>query len=113
VVGTFTATGTDAVIQQNLVTGVGSINAVVVRQLSVSLDPATANFKATVGGAVGSQTLNFTWATDHFGWQLYTNAIGLNAVGSWFPVPGSAAATSLSLPIDPTKTNVFYQLRHP
>jgi hypothetical protein len=79
----------------------------------VSLDPATANFKATLGGTAGSRTLNFSWAPDHATWQLYTNSVGLSAPGSWFPVPGSAAVTNLSLPIDPTKPNVFYQLRHP
>jgi hypothetical protein len=44
---------------------------------------------------------------------LYTNAVGLGASSSWFPVPGSAAVTNLSLPIDPKKPNVFYQLRYP
>jgi len=57
--------------------------------------------------------LNFSWAPDHASWQLYTNAVGLGASGSWFPVPGSAAVTNLSLPVDPTKPNVFYQLRYP
>ena len=79
---------------------------------TASLNPLTANFQAKLGG-VGSHTLNFSWAPDHASWQLYTNAVGLGASGSWFPVPGSAAVTNLSLPIDPTKPNVFYQLRYP
>jgi hypothetical protein len=75
----------------------------------VNPDPATANFQAAVSG----QTLNFTWAADHKGWQLYTNAVGLSATGSWYPVPGSANGTSQSISVDPAKTNVFFQLRYP
>jgi hypothetical protein len=76
-------------------------------------DPTTANFAFTESGGIGNQTLNFTWAADHRGWQLYTNAAGLAASSNWFPVPGSAAAVNESIPIDPTKTNVFFQLRFP
>jgi hypothetical protein len=79
----------------------------------VSTNAATVNFKATVAGATGSQTMNFNWAPDHQGWQLYTNAVGLTATSSWFPVPGSATVTNESLAIDPKHANVFFQLRYP
>jgi hypothetical protein len=83
----------------------------------VNTNPATANFAFTVtgggGGGGGSETLNFTWAPDHLGWQLYTNSVGLTASGSWFPVPGSAAVTNESIAVNPSKTNVFFQLRYP
>jgi hypothetical protein len=75
----------------------------------VNTDPATANFTASVSG----QTLNFSWAADHKGWQLYTNAVGLTATGSWYPVPGSASGTSQSITVNPTQPNVFFQLRYP
>jgi len=57
--------------------------------------------------------MNFNWAPDHQGWQLYTNAVGLTATSSWFPVPGSATVTNESLAIDPKHANVFFQLRYP
>jgi autotransporter-associated beta strand protein len=79
----------------------------------VSTNPATANFKFIVTGGVGSQALNFSWAPDHLGWQLYTNSTGLTATASWFPVPGSAAVTNESITIDPSKANIFFQLRYP
>jgi hypothetical protein len=79
----------------------------------LSLDPTTAHFKAAIGGPAGSRVLNFSWAPDHATWQVYTNSVGLGAAGSWFPLSGSASVTNLSLPLDPTKTNVFYQLRYP
>jgi hypothetical protein len=83
----------------------------------VNTNPSTVNFTLTVtgggGGGGGSPTMNFSWAPDHVGWQLYTNSIGLTASGSWFPVPGSAAVTNASIATDPSKTNVFFQLRYP
>jgi hypothetical protein len=57
--------------------------------------------------------LDFSWAADHLGWQLYTNAISLTATNGWFPIPGSAAVTGETMAIDPTKPGVFYQLRYP
>jgi hypothetical protein len=116
-IGTFTAPSTDVAIQQNLPfnnggPALGNMNAVVVRTLTsqtINPDPATLNFNATVTG----QTLNLSWSLDHQGWQLYTNAVGLSATDSWFPVPGSASVTSESITIDPSKANVFFQLRLP
>jgi len=81
--------------------------------LGPNTDATTANFTFIKSGGAGSPTLNFTWAPDHLGWQLYTNAVGLTAASSWFPMPGSAAVTNETIAIDPTKTNVFYQLRYP
>jgi len=76
---------------------------------TVNTNAATANFKATVASGV----LNFSWAPDHMGWQLYTNAVSLTATSSWFPVVGSAAVTNESITISPTIPNVFFQLRYP
>ena len=77
----------------------------------VNTNPATANFTASVSGS--GQTLNFSWAADHKGWQLYTNAVGLTATGSWYPVPGSANGTGQAITVNPKQTNVFFQLRYP
>ena len=78
---------------------------------TVNTNAATANFQAALAGGGGS--LHFTWASDHQGWQLYTNAVGLNATGNWFPVAGSAVVTTETISINPANTNVFFQLRYP
>jgi hypothetical protein len=113
--GAFNATPVFDVAQSNAGSivndGAGHINLVMAS--GVNTNPATAHFAASVTGSAGSQTLNFTWAPDHKGWQLYTNAVGLTATGSWFPVPGSASVTNESITVDPTKPNVFFQLRYP
>ncbi len=87
--------------------GNSSIDLVVISE--VSTNAATANFSATASGGA----MHFSWAPDHLGWQLYTNAVGLAATGSWFPVPGSAAGTNASITINPASPYVFFQLRYP
>ncbi len=113
--GAFNATPVFDVAQNNVGSivndGAGHIN--LVMMTGVNTNPATANFAASVAGSAGSKTLNFTWAPDHQGWQLYTNAVGLTATGSWFPVLGSASVTNESITVDSTKHNVFFQLRYP
>ena len=77
----------------------------------VSTNSATANFQF-VRPSEGS-TINFSWAADHKGWQLYTNSVGLASSTNWFPLTGSGSVTSQGITIDPTQTNVFFQLRYP
>ena len=87
-------------------TGVATVMTVPVL---VSTNPATANFQSVASNG----TLNFSWAPDHQGWQLYTNAVGLTATSSWFPVSGTANGTNATISINPANPNVFYQLRYP
>ncbi len=82
----------------------------------VNTNPATANFKFAIvggGGGGGGPTLNFTWAPDHLGWQLYSNSVGLTSTSNWFPVAGSSTVTNINVGSDRSKTNVFFQLRYP
>lgn len=75
----------------------------------VDLNPATANFKAVPAGS----TLQFSWAPDHLGWQLYTNSAGLSVANGWHPIAGSASVTNETIPINPANPKVFFQLRYP
>jgi len=102
-----TVTGGGATWANNLAVD-GSISVLTVVP-TVNTNPATANFHATAA----SGALNFTWAPDHLGWQLYTNSVGLTASSSWFPVAGSAAVTNQSITINPANSKVFFQLRYP
>jgi len=89
-----------------------AVNGTIVVQtavVAVNTNPATANFKATLAGG----SLTFTWAADHTGWQLYTNAVGLNATNSWFALAGSGSVTNEAIPIIPANPNVYFQLRYP
>ena len=87
-------------------TGIATVTAL---PPTVNTNPATANFR----GAFSGGALHFTWAPDHLGWQLYTNAVGLTATNSWFPLAGSANGTNATININPAHPNVFFQLRYP
>lgn len=90
----------------NPATGVAMVTAL---PPTVNMNPATANFQAAITGGA----LHFTWAPDHLGWQLYTNAVGLTDPNSWFPVSGSATVTNAIINVNPANPNVFFQLRYP
>jgi len=102
-----TVTGGGATWVNNLAVD-GSITVLTVLP-TVNTDPATANFHATVA----SGTLNFSWAPDHKGWQLYTNVVNLTATNSWFPVLGSGGVTNELITISPSISQLFFQLRYP
>ncbi|HEV2434527.1 MAG TPA: autotransporter-associated beta strand repeat-containing protein [Verrucomicrobiae bacterium] len=62
--------------------------------------------------SVSSGNLNLSWPADHLGWTLQTNSVGLAATNMWFAYPGSASVTNVTIPIDTTRTNVFYRLTY-
>jgi len=103
-----TITGAGATWQNNLA-GNGSIT-VVTYTPPVNTNAATANFKVVAGAG---NTLTFTWAADHQGWQLYTNSVGLTSPGNWFPVAGSSNTTTETITNNLTQPHVFFQLRYP
>jgi autotransporter-associated beta strand protein len=76
----------------------------------VNTNPATVNFRGVSGA---DNTLHFTWAADHQGWQLYTNSVGLTAPAAWYPWAGSSNGASTTITINPAQPQVFFQLRYP
>lgn len=62
--------------------------------------------------SVSGNSLNLSWPGDHLGWTLQTNASSLADTNAWFPYPGSTTTTNVSIPLDATKTNVFFRLKY-
>ena len=62
--------------------------------------------------SVTGNTLSLAWPTNK-GWTLLTNSAGLSATSQWFPYPNSANLTNVNIPMDPTKTNVFFRMAYP
>jgi hypothetical protein len=60
--------------------------------------------------SVSGKTLNLYWPADHLGWTLQTNSVNVANDNYWFPYPGSAALTNVTITINPAITNVFYRL---
>ena len=67
------------------------------------------NITATVNGGV----LTLTWPQDHLGWLVQSNSVDLAVPADWHDISSTAAATTYSIPMSLTQTNVFYRLRHP
>lgn len=57
--------------------------------------------------------LGFSWSSNYIGCRLESNAVSPAATGSWFTVAGSAVTNTLFVPINRTRTNVFYRLSYP
>ena len=91
---TFTGTG-----------GVLSFDNFVVNSVA-SIAPAQVNFSIGAGG------LQLSWPSDHLGWHLETNSVGLAATNAWFPYPGSGSVTNLTVPVN-TSGEVFFRLKYP
>jgi len=54
--------------------------------------------------------MTLSWPTDHAGWQLQSNSVGLQAAGAWFPVSGSTLTNQITITPDANKTSVFYRM---
>jgi len=62
---------------------------------------------------VSGNALTLSWPADHLGWFAQSNSVSVVSPGTWFDIPGSDSVTTLSLPMNAARTNVFYRLRHP
>ena len=95
-----TVTGAGATWANNLAAD-GSITALTVTP-AVNVNPPSIQI------SVSGNALNLGWPTNR-GWTLLTNSVGLNATGQWYPYPGSAAGTNVSIPFVSGK-NVFFRM---
>ena len=75
----------------------------------VSTSPTQLSFNSS------SNTILFTWPSDHTGWELQvqTNPPGAGLGTNWITVAGSNLTNSVVLPLDATQGSVFYRLVYP
>jgi len=114
-----------ALYTNNTLTVVGSVHTIVAEYLGdASYNPSTNNLLQTVNPPAvatnmtfnltgGGTTLSFSWPTNYLGWGLQSNALDLTVSSDWHLVPGSTNTTSVSIPVDPGQTNVFYRMYKP
>ncbi|MGC3959775.1 MAG: autotransporter-associated beta strand repeat-containing protein [Verrucomicrobiota bacterium] len=107
--GAITLVTTDAngktYVWNNKVAVDGSIQ---VTSVTDSINPNPGTILTSLSG----NTLSLSWPTNG-GWILQTNAVSVVDVNAWFAYPNSAALTSVNIPVNPTKTNVFFRLVKP
>jgi hypothetical protein len=70
-------------------------------------NPAPTNLFVSVGS--GDQ-ITLSWPSDHTGWLLQSNSVGVTATNSWFSVAGSTATNQEIITPNAAQTNVFYRL---
>ncbi len=63
----------------------------------------------TITASVSGNNVNLSWQADRTGWTLQTNAGGVLS-GNWFAYPGSTTTNSVSIPIDHSRSNVFFRM---
>jgi autotransporter-associated beta strand protein len=95
-------------ITANLVTNGGNTLALNVTAIA----PLVNTNRPHIQVSVSANTLSLGWPTN-LGWTLLTNSVGLTATNQWFPYPGSASITNVSITINPAKTNVFFRMAYP
>jgi autotransporter-associated beta strand protein len=74
-----------------------------------AINPNPTNILVSVSG----NQLTLSWPTDHIGWLLQSNSVGLINTDAWFTVSGSGSTNQLNFTVDATKTNVFYRMIKP
>ncbi|MEI6078919.1 MAG: hypothetical protein WCS94_25325, partial [Verrucomicrobiota bacterium] len=61
----------------------------------------------------GGKTLNLTWPGSYLGWFMQSNSVSLISASDWHDILGSDNVTNLAIPMDTSKTNVFFRMRKP
>jgi len=74
---------------------------------TVALNPT--NVTAQLSG----NTLELSWPEEHTGWRVETNAVSIEAVDSWFTLPGSTTTNQVFLPVSESNSQVFFRLVFP
>ncbi len=75
----------------------------------VSTTPPILSFAASDG------QIQFSWPSDHMGWQLetQTNSTGLGLSKNWELIPNSNVTNHISIPINAINDSVFFRLTYP
>jgi autotransporter-associated beta strand protein len=81
----------------------------------ITVASVTAATPPTISNSVSGNTLTLNWPAEYAGWilQVQTNALSTGLGTNWVNVPGSDAANSATITINPADGSVFYRLVAP
>jgi len=82
-------------------------------QILATIPITPTNITYVVTGPASAPVLTMSWPAGYLGWSLQSNSVGLLSTNSWFVIPGSSSGTSVTVPYDRTKTNVFFRMSLP
>jgi hypothetical protein len=67
----------------------------------------------TLSTSLAGNTLTCSWPVNYLGCRLESNSVSLTVTNSWFTVSGSASTNEVPVPIDASRSNVFFRLSYP
>jgi autotransporter-associated beta strand protein len=79
----------------------------------VVLGPAIPTTPTNIVYSMSGGNLVLSWPASYIGWDLQSNSVSVANTSMWFTVAGSVATNQMSLPVGPTKANVFYRMHYP
>jgi len=112
---TYTDTAvTDGVPYFYVVTGLDILGEESGYSTEVSVQPVSMS-AVQLGVSLGNNQMQFSWPTDHTGWnlQMQTNALNAGLGTNWVTLPGSNATNSIALPVNPANQSCFFRLISP
>lgn len=74
--------------------------------------PPPPKVPTTIATVRFGNTVRLAWPSDYLGCRLESNSVSLTATALWFTVVSSASTNQVALPVDATRTNVFFRLAY-
>jgi hypothetical protein len=103
-------TGTPIITLENFPSGASYQWNTATGIFTVTVEPvAPPTLEYSVAGGV----LELRWPLSFLGWRAQSNVLSASAIAAWFDIPGSESVTNLIVPLDLSRTNIFYRLRNP
>lgn len=84
-----------------------------IAHLATSNLPPPPVVQTPITTVIAGNALLLSWPSNYIGCRLESNAVSLVSPASWFTVPGSASTNQMTLPLNPSGSNVFYRLAYP
>jgi len=88
-----------------------ALSAEITRLAANQPPPPTAS--TTMSTSIAGNTLQISWPSNYVGSRLESNSVSLTTAGMWFTVSGSTSSNRMSMPINPSASNVFFRLAYP
>lgn len=80
---------------------------------TISVLAVASTTPTNITSVVSGNNLTLSWPATHISWTLQSNIVGVTSTGNWFPVAGSTTTNSMTFPINPARSNVFYRMVYP
>jgi autotransporter-associated beta strand protein len=75
-----------------------------------SAPPAINPYPTNILVGLSGNQVTLSWPSNHIGWLLQSNSVGLTSTGAWVTVIGSDSTNQFIFTLNPAKTNVFFRM---